>query len=365
MNQWDGRGWPPAAEKTGTVQLRLDATADDADCISNISATAILGDSLFLASDEGGCIERLTWDGSRWSHQLRVDLTELLDVRDKAEEMDLEGLAACDGWLWVLGSHARTRPKVKRAEGDCIDLDLLANLKDTRARALLARLPLVRDGGGWMPVGKDGIRRAGIMKQDKNGNAIARLLRNNTLIQPFTCLPAKEGGVDLEGIAVCGERVALGMRGPVIGGHALLVEVQVAAKKSGKLHLVDDEAAFRLLALEGLGIRDLHRDGDDLLILAGPTTSLSGPCAVYRWTDWANDPPQDLAKVRLHRPERVLELPFGRGVDHPEGIAIWDRGDGGSTCLLVACDSPAPERLLDEGKTIVADLFALPGGAQA
>ncbi len=153
---------------------------------------------------------------------------------------------------------------------------------------------------------------------------------------------------------MCGERVALGLRGPVIATHAVLIELQVTARKSGELKL-EGEPFKRLLAMEGLGIRDLKRCGDDLLILAGPTTGLSGPVALYRWRDWANDPPNDPNKVRLHRPERILELPFGRGVDHPEGLALW-----GDDRILVICDSPAPERVDADTGTIMADVFNLP-----
>lgn len=283
-------------------------------------------------------------------------LGELLDLADPDEEADLEGLAAEDGWLWLVGSHARTRPKPEEERGT-IDTKKLADLKDTRARCLLARLPLVEEDGGWLPVRQDGDRRAGLLKQTKDGNALAAALRDDALIGPFARIPAKEGGVDVEGIALCGERVALGMRGPVIATHALLIELRLCAPKSGRLKL-DGPPVKRLLALEGLGIRDLQRVGADLLILAGPTTGLSGPCALYLWRGWADDPPQDPRKVRLHRPERLLELPFGRGCDHPEGIALW--GGEAAAQVLVVNDSPGGPRLSDRGRTLAADLFDLP-----
>jgi hypothetical protein len=112
--------------------------------------------------------------------------------------------------------------------------------------------------------------------------------------------------------------------------------------------------------MEGLGIRDLKRCGDDLLILAGPTTGLSGPCALYRWRDWAKDPPQDPDRVRLHRPDRILELPFGRGADHPEGLALWGEKDGEARQILVIYDSPSTNRLDTKRGIIEADLFDLP-----
>ena len=198
-------------------------------------------------------------------------------------------------------------------------------------------------------------RRRGLgQSQNKHGNSLAAALKKDKLVGPFTPIPAKEGGVDIEGIAVCGDRVALGMRGPVIGTHALLLEVRIRAGRSGKLKL-DGGPVKRLLALEGLGIRDLKRMGEDLLILAGPTTALSGPCALYRWAEWSADPPRDEREVRLHRPERILELPFGRSCDHPEGLALWGDGE-----VVVVNDSPGGDRLRNEGRTLIADIFRLP-----
>lgn len=347
-------GWPKPAKALRQATLSLDQA--DADTIRNLSASVRIGDTLFLGADEACTIERLTIDGDVAGAHQRYPLNAFLDLEDSDEEADIEGLAVCDGWLWVTGSHARTRPKPGKDGADCIDLDRLANLRDTRPRCLLARIPLVQSEVGWAPVRKDGKRRAGMVQQSKQGSALAKAMRKDPLLGPFTRVPAKEGGLDVEGIAVTDGRVALGLRGPVIGAFAVLLETELECKKSGRLALAAP-LAKRLLALEGLGIRDLKRRGDDLLILAGPTTGLSGPCAVYLWRDWANDPVRDQTEVRLHRPERLLDLPFGRGFDHPEGLALWD--ESGET-LLVVCDSPGRARLGADEVSITADLFQLP-----
>jgi len=348
------RGWPEPAAPAGTVALRF-RTDPDCPAVSNMSAAVRVGATLFLAGDENAAIERLTRTGTgdEWGNHIRLPLADFLDFDEPDEEADLEGLAVDDNWLWVLGSHARTRPKLKKDQPQ-IDTLELANLKDTRPRCVLARLPLVERDGAWLPVRQDGDRSAAMLKQTKHGNALAAMLAEDKLLAPFTRIPAKEGGVDMEGIAVCGERVALGMRGPVIGGHAVLIEASTRTTKKGNLKLAGDPVK-RLLKMEGLGIRDLKRCGDHLLILAGPTTSLSGPCALYLWRGWANDPPQDAHSLRVHRPERLFDLPFGRGKDHPEGLALWD-----DNRLLVVNDSPAKARLSDEGRTLMADLYALP-----
>ena len=354
-------GWPPPAKVRATVRLECGASVDDTKALKNFSAGSRIGGTLFLAADECAAVDRLVQTGGHiWGKQERFQLADLLDLADPEAEADLEGLAADGEWLWVLGSHARTRPKPEKADDECIDLALLADLKDTRPRALLARLPLAQGEGGLLtPVKKDGKRQAGLVPQTKHGSRLSKALRHDPLIGPFTRIPAKEGGLDMEGIAVCDDRVALGLRGPVVATHAVLVELKIEGKASGRLH-IKGHPVKRLLAMEGLGIRDLKRCGDDLLILAGPTTGLSGPCAMYRWRGWASDPPQHPERVRLHRPERILEIPFGRGEDHPEGLALWHDEGGDARQILVIYDSPSKRRLDKKTGTITADLFDLP-----
>lgn len=348
--------WPDPSEPVARVKLHFSDLDEKA--LDNLSAGTRLGDTLFLAADEHASIESLAKSRSEWGGHRSFALDSLLPVSFPDEEADLEGLAAEDGWLWVVGSHGRTRPKPEKAPDATIDLEKLADLNNTASRAFLARIPLVEQEGRWTPVATEGDRRAGILRQKAHGNALSKALKRDALLRPFTRIPAKEGGIDVEGIAVCDGRVALGLRGPVIATHAVLLEIEVGAKRSGRLKLTSPPVK-RLLALEGLGIRDLKRCDDDLLILAGPTTALDGPCALYRWRGWASDPPHDASCVRLHRPERILELPFGRGEDHPEGLAFWSDAPGRKRGILVIYDSPAPARI-DRGRSMVADVFPLP-----
>ncbi len=339
--------------------LNADCAGAD-DPTLDLSAAARHGNTLFLGSDEGVCLERLSRDPAAWVDHRRFPLDAILDL-DASGEADIEGLAEDDGWLWVLGSHARTRPKVGKAGDDRIDLSVFATLKDTRPRCLLARVPLAPDPDAadtMRPVRTNGDRRAGMVRQTKHGNRLARMMNDSPLLKPFTRIAAKEGGVDLEGIAVAGNRVAIGMRGPVIQTYAVLLEVEIVAKASGRLKITGP-LHKRLLELDGLGIRDLKRDGADLLILAGPTTGLDGPCAVYRWTDWLGDPPQDNTVVRRHKPDRIIDLPFGRGDDHPEGLVLLEGIDGARE-LLVICDSPAASRVDPGTRGITCDRFRLP-----
>ncbi|MDQ3036272.1 MAG: DUF3616 domain-containing protein [Myxococcota bacterium] len=358
----ESAGWPEPARPTRQVTLQLDAPPRDEDDqpVQDVSAAAIVDRNLFVGSDEGAMLERLSYDGrGGWAHHTRFDLAELLEL-EHAGEVDVEGLAHDGGWLWVLGSHARTRPKVDDGDDDdVIDVEALAQLKDTRARCLLARIPLVRDDDGELvPVAKDGIRRAGKVKQTKRGSKLLDWLRDDPLLRPFTFIAAKEGGLDLEGIAVGGDRIVLGCRGPVIRSHTVLLEISVHATPRGRLK-VERPPVKRLVDLDGLGVRDLERHGDDLLILAGPTTDLDGPVGVYRWRGWLHDAGSHDGRVRLHRPEKLLDLPFGRGDDHPEGLTVI-AGDDDAGEVLVLVDGPSEARFDRKARRMLGDVFELP-----
>ena len=84
-----------------------------------------------------------------------------------------------------------------------------------------------------------------------------------------------------------------------------------------------------MLRLDGLGVRDLCPDGDDLLVLAGPTMDLDGPVRVYRWHGACRaETPQ---VVRGDLLTREIELPYGEGDDHAEGIGLLGDGPAASS----------------------------------
>src|SRR5262249_54407434 len=142
---------------------------------------------------------------------------------------------------------------------------------------------------------------------------------------PFLPIPGKDNGFDVEGVAVRGESLYLGLRGPVLRGWAVVLALRPQdGPNPGRLALArqDDGARYRkhFLDLSGLGVRDLSPDGDDLRVLAGPPMDRAGPVRVYRWHGaLGGDPPQ---VVRSDALTRELELPYGDGDDHAEGIAL-------------------------------------------
>lgn len=342
-------GWPAPTAASGRVFLDLDGQRAEGEepVAHDVSAAARIGDTLFLAADECAHVEVLhRVSDHRFGEHQRIVLSDVFSLPEDDEEMDVEGLSIDDGWLWIVGSHSLTRKKPKRSKPiDAQAIARMARLKDNHNRMFLGRLRLRQaDGERWTvdPASAE------MLPVGKHDNKLLRELEADPLFAPFLALPAKENGLDVEGLAASDERVWLGCRGPVINTWACVFEFDVAPHAHGKLKIAG-EVRKRWLDLGGLGVRDMKRRGDDLLILAGPTMAISGPSRLYRWRNWRASPPEDRL---LETPELLAWLPFGAGCDHPEAIAPWGAGEGG---LLVVCDSPAPSRLRSEG--ILADVF--------
>ena len=346
------------------VRLHFDDAPGLQDRIRNISAAVRVGGTLWLGSDEGTAIQRLVRKGDDDFHQAgSFDLAEFFELPDgRGDEIDIEALDFDDDWLWVLGSHCATRGKPEKAdEGDVEEaFERLGRVRQRPNRRVLARLPLGPDERGLPTVfTKRTGRHAACLKMKRADNALSKVMRDDEVLAPFLELPAKDNGFDIEGVAAAGNRLFLGLRGPVIAGLAMMLEIRVKEKKSGELKLRKSGPDGRrycrhALDLHGLGVRSLHREGDDLLVLAGPAMKLSGRMAIFRWPDAFGGEGDGI--VPAERLQHVMDLPYGEGVDHAEGLAFLP-GDDGEVEMLVVHDSPAPHRV--SGRTIKADLYRL------
>jgi hypothetical protein len=328
----------------------------------DLSAIARAGASLFLACDEAAGIEHLTRqvDGRFDAHK-HISLTEFFDLPGGPDqEMDIEGLAAADGYLWIVGSHALKRKKLKH--GEKAKADLLQDLGDLVCepnRYFLGCVPLQRGPSGiFTLIRRLGERSAACLGMGGAKGGLARWLCKDPLLAPFLKIPAKENGLDIEGIAVSGSDVWLGLRGPVLSGHAVVLQLVLKETRSGRLkpkRLEPEGRRYRrhLLDTGGLGIRDLRLDGEDLLLLVGPTMALEGTAHVLRWRGAIHDQAEGL--VPRERLEIVVDLPYSRDADHPEGLELWP--EAGRSALLMVYDAPADKRLERAGRTVRADLL--------
>ena len=346
-------------EPSATVRLTFDGQASGPvgpGPQHNASCVVYAGNTLFLACDEGATLERLLRDGPSFASHRRIRLGELIELPGGPDgEMDIEGLSIEDDWLWVVGSQSLKRKKLHARRQADLPLARLAKVDWQPNRQFLGRFPLVRHEGGLWPVVQDGQRRALHLKFGGQGR-LRRWLAKDPHLAPFLEIPSKENGLDVEGIATRGDRVWLGLRGPVLGRNAVILELELRPTRKGhlKARRIDGQARARkhLVDTNGEGIRDMKWDGDDLLLITGPVLSGKGPTSIRRLSSFAR---------RIGRgvvgPEEVTmacDLPDRGEVDHPEGLTKWNGTD-----WLVVHDSPDPKRVSDEPPCLDAEIWTL------
>lgn len=349
------------------VALHFHAPAVAAATHVNLSAVRADGDCLWLAGDETATVERLTGHPHApvYGDQREFRLADYVELPgDPDAEADLEGLARAGGHLWAVGSHSVVRKRVKAHHSPKKAIKRLGSLRVDPNRYVLVRLPVVAGADGLPELARttrDG-RTAALLGGPGEPN-LADLLADDVHLGPFLRIPAKDNGLDVEGLAVHhstahGETLYIGLRGPVLRGFAVVLEVRPVDAGHGRLELAPvapGEEPYRkhFLDLGGLGVRDLCPHGRDLLVLAGPSMDLDGPVRIYRWHDAAEADTPTVARGDELTVE--LDLPYGDGDDHAEGITLLPDGR-----LLVVHDSPAAHRMTDE-HVVHADVVDLPG----
>lgn len=354
-------GRPKPDKPSDKITLVLDQPSTlgpDDDLRDGLSAIARQGDHLWVANDETTSLERLTLEGDQARAHRSFDLTDLLELPGEGE-IDIEGLDVEGDTLWLLGSHSSVRKKVKGNHQPADEARrALTTVEVSQRRRVLARLSTrtlldpgsSRNGEQQRPAvfGPGGGRGGGLLD----------LLADDPHLEGFIRswpIPGKDNGIDCEGLAVAGDRVFIGLRGPVLRGWAVIVELKVISGGPGiePQPIGTEGRRYRkhFLYLRGLGVRDLCRQGEDLLVLAGPTMELEGRTAVFRWRDALTSQ----GEAVLHKDDLKCEfdVPFGKAEDHAEGITLLDDGR-----VLVVYDAPAEERTT-KNHGIHADVFDL------
>ncbi len=346
-----------------SVPLRFSSASRELATHTNLSAVRSDGPVLWVAGDETATIERLVETGDGYGEEESFALADLVRLPGGAQdEADVEGLARDGRFLWAVGSHSLRRKQIKDQHDGAKALERLADVSGQENRQVLLRLPVTDvDGLPHLVASLDvdgQVHEAASF--GSRGKDLRDLLADDEHLAVFLPIPGKDNGVDVEGIAVRGDRVYLGLRGPVLRGWAFVLEVRpyVDPDDAGRLRLaeLDDGRRYRkhVLDLAGLGVRDLCPQGEDLLVLAGPTMDLDGPVTVFRWHGAMSVEAPTV--VRGDALTAEVDLPFGRGTDHAEGIGLLGPPQDGR--LLVVYDSPAPERL--DGDAVLADVVQLP-----
>ncbi|MDM9382530.1 DUF3616 domain-containing protein [Chlorogloeopsis sp. ULAP01] len=318
---------------------------------------------LWLGSDETSTIERLYWENNNFAQHKQFHVAEYISLpAPEEEEIDIEGIDYSGYYLWIVGSHSWKRKKPKSKKSDVENIKRLTQVKSEPNRYILARIPLV-DGELHKscphPEDSNVQLTAGKLEVTQQGNLLMEALADDPHLGFFVKaeIPGKDNGFDIEGITVYQNRIFVGLRGPVLRGWAVMLEIEVNSSQPGVLSLQnisEEERQYKkhFIFLNGLGIRDLCVHGEDLLILAGPTMDLDGPVQLYCLPGGVH-----LQENVLHNPKLVQDFPYGNRDDHAEGITL-SQDLFGEPSLLVVYDSPAKARLVDDSG-VIADIFKL------
>lgn len=345
--------------------LRFDAANDL--LLRNLSAVALTPDGhLWLGADEGTGIERFSpLEQLVFGNHQHFELGNFIPLKNQAEEIDIEGLDYCGSYLWLVGSHSLKRKKPK-GKNPSSDIGRLSKIKVELNRYTLARIP-VQNGElvkSFTAPKSDGQEfRAALLQTTENGNQLMEALKTDEHLGLFISnpLPSKENGLDIEGLAVVKNKIFLGLRGPVLRGFAIILELEVEEKQPGVLTLKEigeKGKPYRkhFFELKGLGIRELCLQGEDLIILAGPTMDLSGALRVYRWKKVLTQSNDTITYFNSDQLEILFDIPVLLDSDKAEGLALFN--SLGQPGLLVVYDSPNSTRILSE-REVFADIFHL------
>jgi Protein of unknown function (DUF3616) len=255
------------------------------------------------------------------------------------DEVDIEGLArAADHTYYVVGSHSRRRKAVdlfgaeswERKYDKNRERMLAEEIDSEEGRTRLYRFTFDPASGSddWPPADLADIRLRDVFGQ-------------HPVLSAFVELPSKENGIDIEGIAVDGDSIYLGFRGPVLRNGF----VPVLRLRFDEQH--DNEILY--VNLHGRGIRDLVKVQDGFLIAAGPVGDSPLSYQLYYWNGadtlpgarQVGDPPRGATTLLGRIPtsaggeaEGIALL--GELADHYEVLIAYDGVDRGGIQVLRA-----------------------------
>jgi hypothetical protein len=336
-----------------------------------LSCALRTGNNFWFCCDERSSLERLTIleDGSLGKHK-QFDLSAYLELPSATDcEIDIEGLGLDENYLWLTGSHSLARKKPRKKDSIEKQIKRLATVKEDPNRYILAKIPIVKDpetGDYELFKTTNSPRQANPFQASQlafkgRRNRLMEVLEDDEHFKHFMKIPGKDNGFDIEGLAVDNDKIYIGVRGPVLRGWAVILELQFEEAAKGFFDLKPFQKGKyykkHFLRLQGMGIRDLIILEKDMLILAGPTMDIDGTISVYRWKNALLA--QSDTVVHRSEMQKLFDVPHGYGEksgrDKAEGMALYDPNS-----LLIVFDSPTDERKAGESQ-VAADLFRIPG----
>lgn len=367
----------------GQVLLRFQSAAD-ADAIRDqVSAITLDADgNLWLGATPLDGIRRLTPTpindqkaGAKpsrsktqprptWGDESAVNLAEMFDLPDPGEPTDLAGMARSADRLWFIGSHAGARVSPNPALSDADNLRRLTWVEPIPRRACLGSARIKADR---LPEPQD----LSLLPIEDGGNVLTRALAADPHLGPYFApgpIPLAENGLGLAGLACRVGRLWIGLSAPVLGGFAVVLEVEPREASPCVLGLKQIGPGGRpyrkhLVDLKGRGVQDLRWKGDTLLILSGSgAASTADPAAgqpgIYQLREATRLGDDSLTLADDPRLALLQPLVVCADGDVPQAMELYD--GFGQSGVLIAYSSPSYARRVGSDG-VLADVFPLTG----
>ena len=269
---------PPDAKKEAT--LNLSGVSIDP---LNVSGIATRDGLLVIGSDEGSSIQVFKKTGPN-TYQATASGPIQLDA--PSAEVDIEGIAWDESYLYVVGSHSLARKQVKNDKTVAENHKRLADEpKDEQSRKQLFRLKLDPEGT--------------LISGSLEKMTLDNVFKNHPILERFRHIPSKENGIVIEAIAVNGSELLIGFRGPSLRGP--YIPVLVLKFKGGRFKTDAIQTDDRFLDLGGRGIRDMTKVPDGgFLVLGGPVGDEPTPYQLYFWDGQDALPGKDAPEAKDH-----------------------------------------------------------------
>lgn len=304
-----------AVEVLGTIELTGEVVEG-----KQISAIGVLSpERWIIAADEGDKVQIL-----RRVDDSHYEVERTLDLVNGKNEADFEGLAINGAEIYVVGSHSRKRERVKAKKKQKKNLERLArSIEPEPSRDQLLRFTVDDDG----------------KLSSKIELKLRGLLDGDTILSLFKTLPSKENGIDIEGLAVRGQQLFIGFRGPVLR-HNFVPILRFEVDHPEKHELL-------FVSLNGAGLRGMSEVAGGLLLLSGAVGDGRESHVLYFWDGRTCVPGKDVEEPCILKELGEVPLPEGQSGAKAEGLALLDENDVAYEIVVVydSAQDGAPARM--------------------
>lgn len=186
--------------------------------------------------------------------------------------MDAEAAAYDNGFVYIAGSHGLSRED-----------SVFQN-----ATFLVQRFPVDKlSGKPTFEVSKDVVS-----SEIELSYKLRQIIKKDAYIKEFAEVPLADNGANIEGLAVVSDIMYFGFRGPSIDQNAFVIGVPVNtifANYDNEPAVTEAKtSSYKLNLGVRMGIRDMAKVNDGILILSGDVNSSNFASQIHFWNPYSN-----------------------------------------------------------------------------